>query len=418
MPAGKGNLENVRVFETFPKKYYLPRVLELVSATFMCFHKKTNNVYHYHGTKNFILVLSVHYLSAKQDPTVYGPVVKLSEESSAFGRQPVLMTPTRSSEAPREADHDGHIVIHGTVENTIKEQMPVQDEEEQGTTSSGEGEILQEGEGRPLLSEQRSDENVQSLEVVHQEIEIDERPGRDDHGSSLFDGAKSAWQSFKSKFFSSSGNNDASPSEEQHDIEQGSSGPSFQGSRVEASPGAVCLICLDPLLPEDFASGKAMSLECGCRGDLALRHRDCAIKWSQVKDDGRGGLPVCELCKKPVQNLPELPARPQEETEDDLGITIEEAYFSDPSQFQQFVPSRADIVFDCIRVTWIAMIISILFFNANIEVALWTGLVAGAAYIVMLRLLYKQHFEALQAYAQQHAVVAGQRIHHLEVQTV
>lgn len=328
----------------------------------------------------------------------------------------MLMTPTRSSEASREADHDGHIVIYGTIENTLGEEGAPEIQGEQRTTGIQEGEENPDGEVCPLLAEQRSDGNVQSLEVGQHEGESGEQSSAEE--SSMFNGAKSAWQSFKSKFFTSSGNSNEEPPSEEGDIEQGSAGSSGRGNAVEVSSGAVCLICLDPLSPADFESGKAMSLECGCRGDLALRHRDCAIKWSQVKDDGRGGLPICELCKKPVQNLPELPARPQEETDEDIGITIEEAYFSDPSQFQQFAPSRADIVFDCIRVTWIAMIISILFFNANIEVALWTGLVAGAAYIVMLRLLYKQHFEAMRAYAEQHAAVAGQRVHHVEVQTV
>ncbi len=29
--------------------------------------------------------------------------------------------------------------------------------------------------------------------------------------------------------------------------------------------------------------GEAMSLDCQCRGELALRHRTCAEKWSRVK---------------------------------------------------------------------------------------------------------------------------------------
>lgn len=324
-----------------------------------------------------------------------------------------MLMSTRSSDASREAESDGHIVIYGTMEPRIGDN--VAHDEEGG--DDGARDILEE-EVRPLVPEQR-ETAVQSLEVGERHDVGEREQGVSEsemaQGSSVFDGAKSAWQQFKLTFFKSSTDNDDSP--EQGDIEQGCSTSSHR--EADASPGAVCLICLDPLLPEDFQSGKAMSLECGCRGDLALRHRDCAIKWSQVKDDGRGGLPVCELCKKPVQNLPELPARPREEhDEEDIGITIEEAYFNDPSQFQQFAPSRADIVFDCIRVTWIAMIISILFFNANIEVALWTGLVAGAAYIVMLRLLYKQHFEAMRAYAEQHAAAVGQRVHQVEVQTV
>ena len=179
---------------------------------------------------------------------------------------------------------------------------------------------------------------------------------------------------------------------------------------VPMSSNPVCLICLEPLSEADFESGEAMALECGCRGDLAARHRECAIKWSQVKDDGRGGLPQCELCRQPVKNLPELPRRPERQgrgrpgqpVEEDmvLPMTIEEAYLSDPSQFEQFVPSRADVVFDCMRVTWIAMIVSILFFDANMGLALVTGFVAGMAYLLMLRILYKQHFEAMRAYAE------------------
>jgi len=34
---------------------------------------------------------------------------------------------------------------------------------------------------------------------------------------------------------------------------------------------------------EEFINGSALRLECNCRGDLALRHRDCVMKWVQVK---------------------------------------------------------------------------------------------------------------------------------------
>jgi hypothetical protein len=185
------------------------------------------------------------------------------------------------------------------------------------------------------------------------------------------------------------------------------------GGSIDLSGNPVCLICLDPLSSSDFESGTAMSLDCGCRGDLALRHKECAIRWSQVNDDGRGGLPTCELCKKPVRNLPELPRRDVESSTEQANImTIQEAYMADPAQFEQFVPSRADIMFDCVRVTWIAMIISILFFNASMGIALWTGMVSGLAYIVMLRLLYKHHFEALRVYAEaQHAMSARDQHH-------
>lgn len=89
-----------------------------------------------------------------------------------------------------------------------------------------------------------------------------------------------------------------------------SSSPSNGGSSPgQGQPGGppypCCLICLDPLTPEDFASGAAMRLECSCRGDLALRHRACAEKWSEVKGDRR-----CDVCRSVVENLPEPPPRP------------------------------------------------------------------------------------------------------------
>lgn len=45
-------------------------------------------------------------------------------------------------------------------------------------------------------------------------------------------------------------------------------------------------------------SGEAISLDCQCRGDLALRHRACAIKWSRVKGDA-----VCDICKSTVRAM-------------------------------------------------------------------------------------------------------------------
>ena len=195
--------------------------------------------------------------------------------------------------------------------------------------------------------------------------------------------------------------NDSSSSFQALDLEQGSSeirnAPAASNRASSSNP--VCLICLESLTQEDFVAGRAISLGCECRGDMALRHKDCAIKWAQVKDTGRGGIPTCELCKKPARNLPSLPARPAADPEEAMA---EEIYVTDASNFA-FAPSTADLVFDCIRVTWVAMIISILFFDASLGAALWTGFVAGFAYIIMLRVIYRHHFEAMRAYAEQHA---------------
>ena len=72
-------------------------------------------------------------------------------------------------------------------------------------------------------------------------------------------------------------------------------------------------------LQEEFVNGSALRLDCNCRGDLALRHRDCVMKWVQVK-----GSNVCELCKAEIRNIPAPPPRPAEA---DLP-QLDEAYFN------------------------------------------------------------------------------------------
>jgi len=195
------------------------------------------------------------------------------------------------------------------------------------------------------------------------------------------------------------------------DIEGGeieSSGSGDSVSRTTTTP--VCLICLEALAPEDFANGRAISLGCKCRGDMGLRHKDCAQKWAQVKDSGRGGVPVCELCKQPASNLPPIPPRPHLLRPDTSttaagGVSPEDLY-NEQMAFATFAPSAADLVFDCIRVTWVAMIVSILFFEASLASALSTGMIAGAAYAISVRIMYRQHFEAMRAYANENGAAA------------
>ncbi|PWA44980.1 zinc finger, RING-CH-type, Zinc finger, RING/FYVE/PHD-type [Artemisia annua] len=42
-----------------------------------------------------------------------------------------------------------------------------------------------------------------------------------------------------------------------------------------------------------------LTLECGCKGELSLTHKECAYKWFSMKGDR-----TCEVCKQEIMNLP------------------------------------------------------------------------------------------------------------------
>ncbi|CAJ1968504.1 unnamed protein product [Sphenostylis stenocarpa] len=58
---------------------------------------------------------------------------------------------------------------------------------------------------------------------------------------------------------------------------------------------AVCRICMVEL----GEGADTFKLECSCKGELSLAHKECAVKWFTIK-----GNRTCDVCKQDVQNLP------------------------------------------------------------------------------------------------------------------
>ncbi|KAJ4882335.1 RING/U-box superfamily protein [Raphanus sativus] len=70
---------------------------------------------------------------------------------------------------------------------------------------------------------------------------------------------------------------------------------------------AVCRICMVELGKDS----EAFKMECMCKGELALAHKECTIKWFTIK-----GNITCDVCKQDVTNLPVTLLRVDDRHED------------------------------------------------------------------------------------------------------
>eukprot|EP00798_Chlamydomonas_sp_ICE-L_P016062 gene16062-22199_t len=149
-------------------------------------------------------------------------------------------------------------------------------------------------------------------------------------------------------------------------------------SLVNASMGTtaiafpICLICLEILTPDDFNGGKAITLECKCRGDMALRHYECAIEWNNAK-----GNTICDICKHEILNLPPVDPAILEAREEARRRRMPNFDVSGQHTF-------ADYCFDFIRVSWIVMVVAVLFLDLALQHALFIGACSGVGYVLLV----------------------------------
>ena len=90
---------------------------------------------------------------------------------------------------------------------------------------------------------------------------------------------------------------------------------------------------------------------------------------------------ICDICKKPIRNLPDIESLPPPDLVEPLTPSME----PDTSFHGESVPPALDLSFDFLRITWIATIVCVLLVQLDLQESLWVGSICGVTYVLVTK---------------------------------